>query len=173
MTVPSPLDEVRAQYESLPYPARDPRDEAIRLITGTPSHVLEINHYLFAGRLNFARPFRALVAGGGTGDACIMLAQQLADRVAVMRGGVIVAEGSPAELIHAVEETEVRWHEAGEEIVIRTTEPTRVLHEAASRALAEGRELDGLEVRRPSLEDVYLDLIGGDPADQPESEGAP
>lgn len=80
MTVSSPLDEVRAQYESLPYPARDPRDEAIRLITGTPSHVLEINHYLFAGRLNFARPFRALVAGGGTGDACIMLAQQLVDR---------------------------------------------------------------------------------------------
>ena len=74
------MDEVRAQYEALPYPPRDPRDEAIRLITGTPSHVLEINHYLFSGRLNFARPFRALVAGGGTGDACIMLAQQLADR---------------------------------------------------------------------------------------------
>ena len=80
MTVPSPMDEVRAQYEALPYPPRDPRDEAIRLITGTPSHILEINHYLFSGRLNFMRPFRALVAGGGTGDACIMLAQQLADR---------------------------------------------------------------------------------------------
>ncbi|MBI3198070.1 MAG: class I SAM-dependent methyltransferase [Rhodospirillales bacterium] len=80
MTVPSPLEDVRAQYEALPYPPRDPRDEAIRLITGTPSHVLEINHYLFSGRLNFTRPFRALVAGGGTGDACIMLAQQLADR---------------------------------------------------------------------------------------------
>jgi SAM-dependent methyltransferase len=80
MTVPSPMDEVRAQYEALPYPPRDPRDEAIRLITGTPSHMLEINHYLFSGRLNFLRPFRALVAGGGTGDACIMLAQQLADR---------------------------------------------------------------------------------------------
>ena len=80
MTVPSPMDEVRAQYEALPYPPRDPRDEAIRLITGTPSHILEINHYLFSGRLNFTRPFRALVAGGGTGDACIMLAQQLADR---------------------------------------------------------------------------------------------
>ena len=74
------MDEVRAQYEALPYPARDPRDEAIRLITGTPSHILEINHYLFSGRLNFIRPFRALVAGGGTGDACIMLAQQLVDR---------------------------------------------------------------------------------------------
>ena len=80
MTVPSPLEVVRAQYEALPYPPRDPRDEAIRLITGTPSHVLEINHYLFSGRLNFTRPFRALVAGGGTGDACVMLAQQLADR---------------------------------------------------------------------------------------------
>ncbi len=80
MSVRSSVDDVRAQYEALPYPARDPRDEAIRLITGTPSHILEINHYLFAGRLNFIRPFRALVAGGGTGDACIMLAQQLADR---------------------------------------------------------------------------------------------
>ncbi len=80
MTVNSPMDDVRAQYEALPYPPRDPRDEAIRLITGTPSHILEVNHYLFAGRLNFNRPFRALVAGGGTGDSCIMLAQQLADR---------------------------------------------------------------------------------------------
>src|SRR6201985_2296464 len=80
MTVSQPLDEVRAQYEALPYPPRAPREEAVRLITGTPSHLLEVNHYLFAGRLNFNRPFRALVAGGGTGDACIMLAQQLADR---------------------------------------------------------------------------------------------
>lgn len=80
MTVSQPLDEVRAQYEALPYPPRDPREEALRLIIGTPSHILEVNHYLFSGRLNFARPFRVLVAGGGTGDACIMLAQQLVDR---------------------------------------------------------------------------------------------
>jgi len=80
MTGSPSVDDVRTQYEALPYPPRDPRDEAIRLITGTPSHILEVNHYLFAGRLNFARPFRALVAGGGTGDACIMLAQQFADR---------------------------------------------------------------------------------------------
>src|SRR5258707_2609004 len=80
MTFPSPLDDVRAKYEALPSPPRDPRDEAIRLVTGTPSHILEVNHYLFAGRLNFNRPFRALVAGGGTGDACIMLAQQLVGR---------------------------------------------------------------------------------------------
>lgn len=80
MTESSPVGDVRAQYETLPYPPRDPRDEAIRLVTGTPSHILEVNHYLFAGRLAFNRPFRALVAGGGTGDACIMLAQQLAER---------------------------------------------------------------------------------------------
>jgi SAM-dependent methyltransferase len=72
-------DPVLAQYEAYPYPARDPRDEAERLITGSPSHLAEVNHYLFAGRRNFALPFRALVAGGGTGDAAIMLAQQLSD----------------------------------------------------------------------------------------------
>ncbi len=72
-------DPVRDQYERLPYPPRDPADEAKRLITGSPSHILEIDHYVFAGRRDFAKPFRVLVAGGGTGDATIMLAQQLAD----------------------------------------------------------------------------------------------
>jgi ubiquinone/menaquinone biosynthesis C-methylase UbiE len=70
---------VHAQYEAYPYPARDPRDEAKRLITGSPSHLDEIRHHVFAGRLDLSKPFRALVAGGGTGDAAIMLAQQLAD----------------------------------------------------------------------------------------------
>ncbi len=73
-------DSVREQYELYPYPPRDPRDEAKRLIEGSPSHLLEINHYIFAGRRDFSRPFRALIAGGGTGDGAIMLAQQLADR---------------------------------------------------------------------------------------------
>ena len=61
-------DPVRAQYEAYPYPARDPADERKRLIAGSPSHLLEINHYLFAGRRDFTHPFRALFAGGGTGD---------------------------------------------------------------------------------------------------------
>jgi ubiquinone/menaquinone biosynthesis C-methylase UbiE len=73
-------DPVQAQYEAYPYPARDPRDEARRLVTGSPSELSELNHYLFAGRRDFRRPFRALVAGGGTGDAAIMLGQQLAER---------------------------------------------------------------------------------------------
>ncbi|WP_340116127.1 class I SAM-dependent methyltransferase [Pelagibius sp. 7325] len=72
-------DKVRDQYEAYPYPSRDPADEAKRLIVGSPSSLLEVNHYLFAGRRDFTKPFRALVAGGGTGDATIMLAQQLAD----------------------------------------------------------------------------------------------
>ncbi len=71
---------VQRHYETLPYPARDPKDEAKRLIVGSPSHVLEIDHYLFAGKRNWTAPFRALVAGGGTGDAAIMLAQQLGSR---------------------------------------------------------------------------------------------
>ncbi len=70
---------VRAQYESLPYPPRDPRDEAKRLITGSPSHLDEVIHYVFGGRFDRAQPFRALIAGGGTGDAAIMLGQQLTD----------------------------------------------------------------------------------------------
>jgi ABC-2 type transport system ATP-binding protein len=87
-------------------------------------------------------------------------AQQLADRVAVMKEGLIIATGAPADLIHANGETEVRWVEDGREVVVRTTEPTRLLHDATGRALAAGRELEGLEVRRPTLEEVYLDLLG-------------
>jgi ABC-2 type transport system ATP-binding protein len=44
--------------------------------------------------------------------------------------------------------------------VLETDEPTRVLHELTSAALAAGRELESLEVRRPTLEDVYLELVG-------------
>jgi len=72
-------ERMSAQYEAYPYPARDPRDEARRLITGSPSHLDELNHFVFGGRLDFAAPFRVLVAGGGTGDGLVMLAQQCAD----------------------------------------------------------------------------------------------
>ncbi len=72
-------EPVRDQYEAYPYPTRDPKDERTRLIAGSPSHLAEIDHYVFAGRGDFATPFRALIAGGGTGDAAIMLAQQLSD----------------------------------------------------------------------------------------------
>jgi len=71
-------DPVLEQYLSYPYPPRDPADERKRLITGSPSHLDEVAHHVFGGRLK-AEGFRALVAGGGTGDAAIMLAQQLKD----------------------------------------------------------------------------------------------
>jgi ABC-2 type transport system ATP-binding protein len=83
-------------------------------------------------------------------------AEQLSDRVAVLREGRIVREGTPAELTGETHETEIHYRRDGEEVVVRTTEPTKVLHELTQAALAEGRELEGLEVRRPTLEDVYL-----------------
>lgn len=67
-----------AQYEAFPYPKRDPRDEARRLIVGSPSHLREIDHWVFRAARPASQPLRALVAGGGTGDGAIMLAQQMA-----------------------------------------------------------------------------------------------
>ena len=87
-------------------------------------------------------------------------AEQLADRVAVLRDGVIVREGSPADLTGGVVETEIRFKRDGREVVERTKDPTRRLHELTAEALARGEELAELEVRRPTLEDVYLELTG-------------
>jgi SAM-dependent methyltransferase len=67
-----------AQYEAYPYPARDPADEARRLIIGSPSHLREVDHWVFGAARPASRPLRALIAGGGTGDGAIMLAQHLA-----------------------------------------------------------------------------------------------
>jgi len=86
-------------------------------------------------------------------------AQQLSDRVAVLRAGEILKLGTPSALVGASLEAEIRYRRNGEQIVQRTTEPTRVLHELTAEALAAGRELEGLEVRRPTLEDVYLALV--------------
>ena len=85
-------------------------------------------------------------------------AEQLADRVAVLRQGEIVASGPPAELTGSAQQTEIRYRENGREAVLHTDEPTRLLHELTEKALADGHELEGLVVRRPSLEDVYLSL---------------
>jgi ABC-2 type transport system ATP-binding protein len=86
-------------------------------------------------------------------------AEQLADRVAVLRDGEIVASGPPRELTRAATATEIRYRRNGEERVVRTDEPTRLLHELTAEALAAGIELEGLEVRRATLEDVYLELM--------------
>lgn len=67
-----------AQYEAYPYPKRDPREEAKRLIIGSPGHLREVDYWVFGANRPASRPLNALVAGGGTGDATIMLAQQMA-----------------------------------------------------------------------------------------------
>jgi len=85
-------------------------------------------------------------------------AERLADRVGVLRRGEIVAVGPPSELIGSVPATEIRYRDNGREVVLETDQPTRVLHELTTKAIAENRELEGLVVRRPSLEDVYLSL---------------
>jgi ABC-2 type transport system ATP-binding protein len=97
-------------------------------------------------------------------------AQELADRVAIIKGGRILAEGSPAELGvgggSRYRIAYLRGDEAGagdgtgegEPTVIETDDPTRVLHELTAAALAQGEQLRSLSVTRPSLEDVYLEL---------------
>ena len=89
-------------------------------------------------------------------------AEQLADRVAVLREGNIVTMGTPRELTSTDLEVEIRYRRNGEEVLLRTSEPTRVLNELTAAALARGEELDRLEVRRPTLEEVYLTLVSDD-----------
>jgi len=84
--------------------------------------------------------------------------EQLADRVAVLREGRIVASGTVLELVGGAPATEIRYRRNGEVVVLETDEPTRVLHELTEAAIQRGEELEGLEVRRPSLEEVYLSL---------------
>ena len=71
------LPDVRSQYEALPYPARNPQDDHQRLVRTWLEDLPMVNHYGFAGKQSFGHHFRALVAGGGTGDATIFLAEQL------------------------------------------------------------------------------------------------
>jgi ABC-2 type transport system ATP-binding protein len=90
-------------------------------------------------------------------------AQRLADRVAVLRRGEIVASGTPADLIAQAPATIVRYRRNGEEVVVQTEDPTKVLHELTGRALRDGFDLTALEVHRPTLEDVYLTLTEEQP----------
>jgi ABC-2 type transport system ATP-binding protein len=106
-------------------------------------------------------------------------AQYLADRVAVIAKGRIVAEGPPATLgDRHLAKSVIRFRKppagdlppeiasmaskANDELELTVTDPTRVLHELTSWAVGRGVELEGLEVSRPTLEDVYLELTGGE-----------
>jgi ABC-2 type transport system ATP-binding protein len=104
-------------------------------------------------------------------------AQELADRVAIIAGGRIVAEGSPGELsARDGRATMISFRlpagvaagelptgadgvvTSGGEFQIRADDPVRTLNELTAWALERGAPLAGLEVRQPNLEDVYLEL---------------
>ncbi|HEY8808795.1 MAG TPA: ABC transporter ATP-binding protein [Solirubrobacterales bacterium] len=86
-------------------------------------------------------------------------AQRLADRVTVISAGEIVARGTPEDLGDRENRpARITYREGGREVELETTTPVQTLNELTGRALAEGRDLEGLEVARPSLEDVYLEL---------------
>ncbi len=87
-------------------------------------------------------------------------AQQLADRVAIIAGGEVVARGTPEDLGDRDSQPTVITYRGpdGAEVALSTTTPVATLNELTGRALAEGFELEGLEVKRPTLEDVYLEL---------------
>ena len=84
-------------------------------------------------------------------------AQALADRVAIIKDGAILAEGPPSELgVGAGGRARYLVTYRGGEHV--TDDPTTLLHELTAAALARGERLEDLTVTRPSLEDVYLEL---------------
>src|SRR5919201_633460 len=102
-------------------------------------------------------------------------AENLADRIAVIAGGLIVAEGTPGTLggreqmasriaftlpegIDLPEELRVTASRADGRVVLETDRPLAILKTLAEWALERGLELPDLDVRRPSLEDVYLEL---------------
>jgi ABC-2 type transport system ATP-binding protein len=87
-------------------------------------------------------------------------AQRLADRVTIIAAGRIVARGTPEDLGEREKAAAtIRYRDArGEEITIETLDPVRELNRLTAEALKRGEDLDRLEVTRPSLEDVYLEL---------------
>jgi len=90
-------------------------------------------------------------------------AQALADRVAILKDGRILAEGRPASLTAGGSRYRVTYR-VGDELFERDTDdPTALLHELTGEALARGERLEDLSVSRPSLEDVYLELTTEEP----------
>jgi len=81
-------------------------------------------------------------------------AQELADRVAIIKDGRILVEGPPAELGVGASRYRISWREEGELVEHEVEDPTPVLAEAIGR----GVRLDELSVTRPTLEEVYLEL---------------
>jgi ABC-2 type transport system ATP-binding protein len=90
-------------------------------------------------------------------------AQRLADRVTIIARGEVVAGGTPEELGERESlPTTISYRLDGEDVSFETTTPVSALHELTGRAVEQGLELQGLEVTRPNLEDIYLSLTAED-----------
>jgi ABC-2 type transport system ATP-binding protein len=86
-------------------------------------------------------------------------AQALADRVAIVKDGRVLAIGPPRELGVGAAHYRVAYRAGDGELIERETDdPTSLLHELTGEALARGEQLRELSVGRPTLEDVYLEL---------------
>jgi ABC-2 type transport system ATP-binding protein len=86
-------------------------------------------------------------------------AQALADRVAIIKDGSILAEGPPGELAVGGPSYLVRWRNGdGGWHEQRTDDPTLLLHELTTDAIERGSRLEDLSVARPTLEEIYLEL---------------
>jgi ABC-2 type transport system ATP-binding protein len=89
-------------------------------------------------------------------------AQALADRVAIVKDGRIVAEGPPAELGEGRSRFRISYVSGGRRVEHQTDDPTELLHRLTRDAMVRGERLEGLEVTRPTLEEVYLELTEGE-----------
>jgi ABC-2 type transport system ATP-binding protein len=85
-------------------------------------------------------------------------AQELSDRVAIVKEGRIVAEGPPDQLGPGSSLYRVSYLSEGRRVEHRTDDPTELLHRLTRDAIARGERLEGLEVTRPTLEEIYLEL---------------
>ncbi|WP_209648076.1 ABC transporter ATP-binding protein [Kibdelosporangium banguiense] len=155
-------EKARARVKSLSGGQRRRLDVALGIV-GTPELVFmdePTTGFDPEARRQFWSLIQKLAADGTT----ILLtthyldeAEALADRVAVIARGEIVAEGPPAKLGgRSTAQATVRWVDNRGEQIVRTATPTKLVNELS----AGGRELAGLTVSRPTLEDIYLDLVG-------------
>jgi ABC-2 type transport system ATP-binding protein len=85
-------------------------------------------------------------------------AQELSDRVAIVKEGRIVAEGPPDQLGPGASRYRVSYLSDGRRVEHQTDDPTELLHRLTRDAIARGERLEGLEVTRPTLEEIYLEL---------------
>ncbi|MFD3593847.1 ABC transporter ATP-binding protein [Nocardia sp. NPDC058640] len=84
-------------------------------------------------------------------------AEKLADRILILAGGRVIADGSPDELSRSIAgEAQVSWTVDGQRFVHTTTESTKYVHELFKQ---HGDAIGDLEVRRASLEDTYMTLV--------------